>query len=121
VTVTVSARARMADISITDQGIGIPPGDIDRVGQRFFRASNTAGLPGTGLGLYGAMHLVRFHGGDMRITSEPGQGTCILVELPLHTGWPAATDPDDARDRPGGGGGGLAAAPGTAAGGPDAA
>ena len=68
---------------IMDRGIGIPPDEIDRIGQRFFRASNTSGRSGTGLGLHTAMRLIELHGGELRIESGDGQGTTIRVKLPL--------------------------------------
>ncbi|MFN3461536.1 MAG: sensor histidine kinase [Oceanibaculum sp.] len=69
--------------TILDRGIGIPPDEIDRIGQRFFRASNTSGRSGTGLGLHTAMRLIELHGGELRIESGDGQGTTIRVKLPL--------------------------------------
>ncbi len=71
--------------SIADQGIGIPPEELEHIGQRFFRASNASSHSGTGLGLHTAMRLVELHEGEMRIDSSQGQGTTILVSLPLST------------------------------------
>ncbi|MBC7135932.1 MAG: ATP-binding protein [Oceanibaculum nanhaiense] len=71
--------------SIVDQGIGIPPEELEHIGQRFFRASNASSHSGTGLGLHTAMRLVELHEGEMRIDSSQGQGTTILVSLPLST------------------------------------
>lgn len=69
--------------TIADQGIGIPVAERERIGQRFFRASNTSGHSGTGLGLHTAMRIVELHDGTMRIDSSDGKGTTIQVNLPL--------------------------------------
>lgn len=75
-----------AVVTVRDYGIGIPERELSAVGRRFFRASNAAGVPGTGLGLYGAGRQIQLHGGHFDIQSEPGDGTCITVRLPLLAG-----------------------------------
>lgn len=71
-----------AVITVSDNGIGIPPDEIAVVGRRFFRASNATDRGGTGLGLFTAGRLIQMHGGRFDIDSEPGQGTHIVVRLP---------------------------------------
>lgn len=80
--------AREADgwgiVEVRDHGIGVPPADLPRIFERFYRASNVGEqLVGTGLGLAGALQLVELHGGDIRATSELGSGTTFTVRLPL--------------------------------------
>jgi PAS domain S-box-containing protein len=73
-----------ARIIVTDTGIGIPPEAMDRVTQRYFRASNHAS--GSGLGLAISKEIVLLHGGTFTVTSPPpGQekGTEIALTLPL--------------------------------------
>ena len=75
-------------------GIGIPAGELERLGTRFFRASNavTNEIAGTGLGIRIVQTIVDKHAGEMRIDSEEGRGTTVSVRLPL-LGDPAALDP----------------------------
>lgn len=84
--VTLVARPDDAGVEITiaDTGIGIPPEDQDRVFEPFFqsRDSLTNKARGTGLGLGIARDLVRAHGSDLRLSSQPGQGTRLTFRLP---------------------------------------
>lgn len=78
---------RMAQVSVVDRGIGIPAAELERLGSRFFRASNavTNEIAGTGLGLRIVQTIVDKHGGDVRIESEEGLGTRVVLRLPLQT------------------------------------
>ncbi len=73
-------------ISVADQGIGIPPEDIDRLFTRFFRARNadSGQYPGTGLGLAIVQQVVKRHHGSIDIKSTVGEGSTFTVELPLY-------------------------------------
>ncbi|NOY65048.1 MAG: PAS domain S-box protein [Nitrospirae bacterium] len=68
-------------LSVKDTGIGIPAKYIPRLGERFFRVdpSRSRQLGGTGLGLAIVKHLVRAHGWDMKINSQPGRGTTVEI------------------------------------------
>jgi two-component system phosphate regulon sensor histidine kinase PhoR len=72
-------------IRITDTGIGIPKGEIPKLGQRFYRVDKARSrqLGGTGLGLSIVKHLVEAHRGRMLIESDPGQGTSVSLHFPL--------------------------------------
>lgn len=83
VQVTLERIGDEAVVTVADQGIGIPERDIGAIGQRFFRAGNTAAVPGTGLGLFSAGRLIQFHGGRFTVDSKPGQGSSFKVLLPL--------------------------------------
>jgi PAS domain S-box-containing protein len=72
-----------AVLSIRDHGIGIPAGDLPRIFERFYRARNVTGRPGTGIGLAGARDIVLQHGGTIDVQSEEGQGSLFTVRLPL--------------------------------------
>jgi signal transduction histidine kinase len=73
-----------AVVEVRDRGIGIPPADLPRIFERFYRASNVGEkLAGTGLGLAGARQIVELHGGEIGATSELGQGTTLTIRLPL--------------------------------------
>jgi signal transduction histidine kinase len=77
------AGGRVA-ISVSDTGIGIPPEDLERLGDRFFRASNATAqaIPGTGLGLAIVRTIVEGHGGQMFVASAEGEGTTVRLFLP---------------------------------------
>jgi signal transduction histidine kinase len=84
VEVTLECADEEAVVTVTDHGIGIPARDLGAIGQRFFRATNAANVPGTGLGLFSAGRLIQFHGGHFMVDSVPDRGTRITVHLPLH-------------------------------------
>lgn len=71
-------------ITVTDTGIGIPPDELERLTQRFFRASTATrrAIPGVGLGLSIAKAVVDAHGGELQITSTLGEGTAFTIALP---------------------------------------
>lgn len=73
-------------ISISDTGIGIAPGDEEKIFGRFWRAdkARTGGEAGAGLGLSIAQRLVANSGGSLRVNSAPGKGTTLTVILPAH-------------------------------------
>jgi two-component system phosphate regulon sensor histidine kinase PhoR len=75
---------RRVEVAVADAGIGIPPADLPRVTERFYRVDKARSreLGGTGLGLAIVKHLVLAHGGDLRIESEPGKGTTVRFTLP---------------------------------------
>jgi two-component system phosphate regulon sensor histidine kinase PhoR len=72
-------------IKISDTGPGIPPADLPRLGERFYRVDKTRSrdLGGTGLGLSIVKHLMKAHGGRMEIKSVMGKGTEVLLYFPL--------------------------------------
>ncbi len=86
--VEVAPRSGALAVRITDTGIGIPAEDLPRIFERFYRVdkARSRALGGTGLGLSIVKHIVEAHGGAVQVTSEPGQGSCFEITLPL---WPA--------------------------------
>jgi signal transduction histidine kinase len=82
----LTAGAGTATISVRDSGIGIAPGDVDRVFDRFWRAdaarSRTGERPGIGLGLSICKWIAEAHGGSIAVTSRPGRGSTFTVTLP---------------------------------------
>lgn len=72
------------EISVVDTGTGIPPKDIPRLGERFYRVdpARSRELGGTGLGLAIVKHLVSSMSGKLNIESEPGKGTKISFTMP---------------------------------------
>lgn len=73
-----------ATLSILDCGLGIPPAELDRVFQPYYRGSNVATTTnGTGIGLAGTRHIIEQHGGDISVESTLGESTIFTVRLPL--------------------------------------
>ena len=69
-------------LGISDNGIGIPEADRDRLFRRFERGSNAGGISGTGLGLHIVKEIVHGHGGTVSFESEVGKGTTFWLKLP---------------------------------------
>jgi two-component system phosphate regulon sensor histidine kinase PhoR len=70
-------------ITVADSGPGIPPEDLRRVFERFYRVDKARARPGgTGLGLAIVRHLVELHGGEARAANQPGGGAVFTVRLP---------------------------------------
>jgi signal transduction histidine kinase len=68
---------------ISDQGIGIPQDELERLFEPFHRAKNVGDISGTGLGMAIAKESVDRHGGTIECQSEIGVGTTVTVTLPL--------------------------------------
>jgi signal transduction histidine kinase len=69
-------------VSIKDHGIGIPEGDQERVFERYFRAGNTSGISGSGVGLSLVRSIVDLHKGDISLESTEGKGSRFTLRLP---------------------------------------
>ena len=80
-------------VRIRDNGGGIPPDIVDRVFNPFFTTKPTD--RGTGLGLAISSDIVREHGGTIRIESEAGEFTEMIIELPMHAGAPYEPNAED--------------------------
>jgi two-component system sensor histidine kinase SenX3 len=85
-TVLVSTKPNddMVEISVVDQGIGIPQDELDRIFERFYRVdpARHRSTGGTGLGLSIVKHVAATHGGDVRVWSLEGQGSTFTLSLP---------------------------------------
>jgi two-component system, OmpR family, sensor kinase len=86
VAMSLTTTPTAVTISIKDTGIGIAPGDVARVFDRFWRAdqarSRTGDRPGIGLGLSICKWIAEAHGGSIGLTSRPGRGSTFTVTLP---------------------------------------
>jgi PAS domain S-box-containing protein len=85
IVVRVESAGAAARVSVTDQGMGIPPEELPRLFQRFTRtaAAQASKASGLGLGLYIAKMFVEAHGGRIEVVSTPGRGSTFAVTLPL--------------------------------------
>lgn len=87
------------EVSVTDNGIGIPPEDHQRIFEPYFRASSLQGIEGNGLGLSIVTTIIRQHGGRIWVESEPGKGSAFLFILPnSRTHDPEASQPGEIPD-----------------------
>ncbi|WFE27401.1 SpoIIE family protein phosphatase [Solwaraspora sp. WMMD791] len=88
ITVRLRQRDQMAELTVADTGIGIPPADLPHLFERFHRVAGARGRSheGTGIGLALVRELVQLHGGTVAVRSEPGHGSVFTVDVPLGTG-----------------------------------
>lgn len=82
ITVTSSVIDESIIISVKDEGIGISERDLPFLMQPFFRGQNAKALPGTGLGLSLAWHILKLHGGGLDVDSMEGRGTTVTLTIP---------------------------------------
>jgi PAS domain S-box-containing protein len=75
--------ASYVNISVRDEGIGIPEADQKRLFEAFHRATNVGNISGTGLGLVIAKESVDLHGGTITVESQVGNGTCFTISIPI--------------------------------------
>jgi len=86
---TVMIRGREEEgrpvVVVEDTGVGIPSDSLERIFHRFYRVdqARSRDLGGTGLGLAIVKHLMRLHGGQVRVESELGRGSRFILEFPL--------------------------------------
>jgi two-component system sensor histidine kinase KdpD len=80
--VNVSQTQDTANIEVCDHGIGIPPEDLERVFDKFYRVQRPESVSGTGLGLAICKGIIEAHGGTIRADNRLGGGTIVTVTLP---------------------------------------
>jgi two-component system, OmpR family, sensor histidine kinase SenX3 len=90
VVVAAHVQARSDDdyieITVSDNGIGIPATEVDRIFERFYRVdyARSRANGGNGLGLAIVKHIAAIHGGDVSVWSQPGQGSTFTIKIPAH-------------------------------------
>lgn len=85
VSMTLSVKNKMAEISVADTGVGISRKDLKKIFEKFFRAGarEQEAVPGSGLGLSMARSIARAHQGDLTVASRLGKGAIFTVSLPI--------------------------------------
>jgi PAS domain S-box-containing protein len=88
ITVMVAERRRdgdtWAEVTVRDEGVGIPATDLPHIFERFHRAANvTEHIAGSGIGLAGARQIVEQHGGTLTADSTEGEGSAFTMYLPV--------------------------------------
>jgi two-component system sensor histidine kinase KdpD len=83
----IDIRAQMAgafvEITVADRGVGIPPGDLNRIFDKFYRVQRPDNVSGTGLGLAIGKGIIEAHGGFISAENRDGGGTIITIALPV--------------------------------------
>ena len=76
----------VVEIRVSDNGIGIPSGELERIFERFYRVdyARSRANGGTGLGLSIVKHIAAIHGGDVTVWSQVGRGSTFTIEPPAH-------------------------------------
>lgn len=84
VAVSVRTHEDVVEIAVSDQGIGIPENEVDRIFERFYRVDSARSrlTGGTGLGLSIVKHIVASHRGEVSVWSVPGAGSTFTLRLP---------------------------------------
>ncbi len=85
VSVTSKLNSGLIEISVADQGIGIPESELGRIFERFYRVdpARSRATGGTGLGLSIVKHVALNHGGDVKVWSQEGVGSTFSILLPI--------------------------------------
>jgi signal transduction histidine kinase len=92
--VRVAAEPDGAVLEVSDTGVGLAPGETERVFERFFRSSRAVSqqVPGTGLGLFISRAIVEAHGGTIAVSRRDGGGTTFRISLPTRVREPDAAE-----------------------------
>ena len=84
--VRLYAQEEGAIFEVEDRGIGIPPGEREKIYQQFYRSGDHTGKGGYGLGLFLVKHIMDAHNGKIELKSEPGRGTRFRLVFPMCPG-----------------------------------
>ena len=87
VSVTTKVEQEIVEIAVTDQGIGIPESELERIFERFYRVdpARSRETGGTGLGLSIVKHVATKHGGEINVWSSPNVGSTFAMRLPIYS------------------------------------
>jgi two-component system sensor histidine kinase KdpD len=81
--ISATSNKSRLEVEVADRGIGIPPAELTRVFEKFYRLRRSDGVGGTGLGLSICRGIVELHGGQIWADNRPGGGTVMTVSLPV--------------------------------------
>lgn len=82
VLIKLTADEQFVKVIVIDSGIGIPEEELKNIFEPFYRGSNARGMTGFGFGLPLSYRIVRFHGGNIKVTSQIQKGTIVKISLP---------------------------------------
>jgi len=83
ITISTKKIKDTIELTIKDNGNGIPQNIVDKIFQPFFTTKPTG--EGTGLGLSLSYDIIKAHGGEITVGTKKGEGTEFIVQLPLHS------------------------------------
>lgn len=83
--VVLTAQEDEITLRVVDSGAGIAPDEQEKIFERYYRSSSVLSRPGAGVGLSIVKQAVELHGGSVRVTSKPGEGSTFEVRLPRQT------------------------------------
>lgn len=93
VSITCTTDEGTISLAVHDRGVGVSERDLPHLMQPFFRGRNARNIPGTGLGLSLALHILQLHHGTLKIESKEGHGTTVTITLPLNENHRNAAEP----------------------------
>lgn len=89
----VEGGRAVAAVSVADRGVGIPPGDLPTIWDRYTRGGNVSGhIAGAGLGLASVRAIIERHGGNVSVESTVGEGSTFTVRVPIKSNEQQATN-----------------------------
>ncbi len=80
--VTGARDERYLKIMVQDHGVGIPKTELSKIFNKYYRASTSSGIAGTGIGLNFAQMALKEHDGHIEVQSKVGEGSCFTIFLP---------------------------------------
>jgi signal transduction histidine kinase len=88
INIQIIRKQNSVEIAVQDRGIGIPDNEQKRIFEKFYRGKQASSVSptGTGLGLTLVKHIMDAHGGNIVVQSQPGEGSCVSLILPIHKG-----------------------------------
>ena len=81
--ISATSNTNRLELKVADRGIGIPPEELARVFEKFYRVRRSDGAGGTGLGLSICRGIVELHGGQVWASNRLGGGTVVTISLPV--------------------------------------
>ncbi len=87
IAIRIQKNKGYVDLSVTDNGVGIPESEQQKIFDKFFRGSDPSvrRVRGSGIGLAITKHVAELHKGEILVKSEPGQGSTFTLRIPIRT------------------------------------